>query len=107
MKRARGAIPSAITSNDVTGPGYWSHETSGVLAPAVMRYLNGIKLSGDDLAALRAYIRQWIMHPVWNENPYGGATSLASLRDQVDSLTSRWQIDLWTERAQDIGIDPW
>lgn len=82
------------------------YETSGVLIPAVKRYLQGVDITGQDLAALRAYVRQWIYSPVWDCNP-NGTGSVAGLRDMVDSITTRAQLDLWTERAGDIGIDPW
>jgi hypothetical protein len=35
-------------------PGYWLHETSSVLRPAIERYLRGEVLSPEDIAALRA-----------------------------------------------------
>jgi hypothetical protein len=86
----------------VQEPGYWRSEQSGVLKPSVERYLLNAELSIRDIALLRNYIRQWICSPVWD-----GHDELAALRDMVDSLTSRKQIDLWTERANDMGIDPW
>jgi hypothetical protein len=83
-------------------PGYWQSETSGDLRPSVERYLVGTQLSTRDIALLRNYIRQWICSPVWD-----GHEEVSALREMVDSLTSRAQIDLWTERALDIGIDLW
>lgn len=41
-------------------PGYWEHETSGVLRPAVTAYLRGDAMTPDHVAAMRAYLRQWI-----------------------------------------------
>ena len=29
------------------------------------------------------------------------------LRDMVESLTSRAQIELWCKRADELGVDPW
>ena len=82
-------------------PGFWMNETSGVLKPAVERYLRDEPLSANDIAALRAYLRQWIM-----KGDFRGP-EIQGLRDMIDSLTSREQIHLWTERALDAGIDPW
>lgn len=83
-------------------------EQSGSLAPAVERYLRHEPLSPQDISLLRAYIRQWIMSPSWDLNPHPSADDLLKpLRDMVDSLTSRKQIDLWTKRAIDAGVDPW
>lgn len=46
-------------------PGYWMHETSGVLRPAVEAYLNQRPMSKKQIAAMRAYLRQWIAAPEW------------------------------------------
>lgn len=81
-------------------PGYWMHETSGVLAPAVLAYLTGAELSGDQIAAVRAYLRQWIACPGW------AGLEVELLRAAIDGLTTRAAIADWIETAEDIGIDP-
>jgi hypothetical protein len=81
-------------------PGYWMHETSGVLRPAVTAYLNDEPLTGEHVAALRAYLRQWIFAPMWR------GEVVEELRGGIDSLTSRQAISDWLWRAQDEGIDP-
>jgi hypothetical protein len=81
----------------MTGPGYWMHETSGVLRPAVEAYLNREPLSEADIAAMRAYLRQWIA------GFFGGAADLAG---RIDKLTSREAIEDWLDDATEIGIDP-
>jgi hypothetical protein len=90
----------------MNGPGYWMNEASGVLRPAVEAYLQGHPMSRREIGAMQAYLRQWIMSPVWNENPHGGHAELAGLRDLVNSLTTQAQISLWLHRAMDLGIDP-
>lgn len=91
-------------------PHYWMNETSGILRPAVEAYLGGEDpMTPAHIAALRAYIRQWIMAPAWDTNPDGSATGraeLAGLRGSVDSLTNRQQFNRWLHRALDLGIDP-
>ena len=90
-------------------PGYWINETSGVLRPAVEAYLAGDPLSDVEIAALRAYFRQWIMAPVWDQNPHIDADStawLAGLRDGIDGLVSRAAIETWLDDAITGGIDP-
>ena len=81
-------------------PGYWMAETSGVLRPAVMAYLHGRPLSGGQVAALRAYLRQWIGAPCWQ------GAAIAELRRGIDDLTSREAITRWLDRAEAAGIDP-
>ena len=86
-------------------PGYWMNEVSGVLRPAVRAYLLGGPLSGEQIATLRAYLRQWIgghvTSPVWFVGP-----EVAALRASIDGLTTRRAIAAWLERAVDAGIDP-
>jgi hypothetical protein len=79
-------------------PGYWMNETSGVLRPAVEAYLLGEPMSEAQIAAMRAYLRQWVA------GFFGaGAADLAS---RVDKLTSREAIEDWLDDATEIGIDP-
>jgi hypothetical protein len=74
------------------------NETSGVLRPAVMAYLEGRPMTVEQIAAMRAYLRQWISDPVWK-----GA---ADLREDIDQLDNRAKIRSWLRRAEEIGIDP-
>ena len=78
-------------------PGYWMHETTGVLRPAVEAYLSGGPMPPEQIAALRAYLRQWISDPVWE-----GADEL---RARIDGLSDRAAIERWLDDALDIGID--
>jgi len=92
----RGKIPGSI-------PGYWMYETSGVLRPAIEAFLYHREMTGEDIAAMRAYLRQWIFADVWLDAP-GGA--VASLRERIDELTTREAIDRWLDDAAAVEIDP-
>lgn len=81
-------------------PRYWMHETSGVLRPAVEAYLAGSPMNDAQIAAMRAYLRQWIAMPHW----YGPA--IPGLRATIDELTSRGAISMWLQTAEREGIDP-
>jgi hypothetical protein len=92
----------------MSAPGYWMHETSGVLAPAVKRYLDG-ELRDADVPVIRAYLRQWVASSVWDDNPHRNADSereLAVLRSRVDAIVTRADIDEWLEIADYMGMDP-
>lgn len=89
----------------MSAPGYWINETSGLLRPAVEAYLSGSEMTPGQIATMRAYLRQWINAPVWDLNPYG-SDALDGLRDGIDSLHSRAQIETWLDKALDVGIDP-
>ena len=84
----------------MTEPGFWMNETSGVLRPVVEKYLHGSELTPLEVNIMRAYLRQWIMAPVWRGPEIDG------LRDMIDSLHSTAQIRTWLERALEAGIDP-
>jgi hypothetical protein len=81
-------------------PGYWMYETSGVLRPAIVAYLKGERMSDEMIAAMRAYLRQWITADVWISPEIG------KLRAAIDGLTSRRAISQWLADALDENIDP-
>jgi hypothetical protein len=92
----------------MSAPGYWPNETSGVLKPAMERYLNGA-LRDADVPVIRAYLRQWAGASVWDENPHlnaNGVKELADLRSRVDAISTGLDIDRWLELALELGMDP-
>lgn len=81
-------------------PGYWMFETTGALRPAIEAYLFDREMSPHQIAAMRAYLRQWIMAPDWC------GPGIEELRSGIDDLTSRIALENWLEIALSIGIDP-
>ena len=88
----------------VQAPGYWMDETSGVLRPAVEAYLHHEPMTPQDIATLRAYLRQWIGSPIWDA--ISEDAWLAAMRLACDALLSREAIALWIKRAVEQGMDP-
>jgi hypothetical protein len=86
-------------------PGYWMFETSGVLKPAIEAYLARDELTPAEIAAIRAYLRQWIDGP-WHAAPGAEARVLERLRRMVDELDTRQKINIWLTQALSIDIDP-
>jgi hypothetical protein len=82
-------------------PGYWMHETTGVLRPVIEAYLHHRPMTLEQIGTMRAYLRQWIMSPVW-----AGGSVIERLRAMIDFLTTREEIDRWMGIAMDEGIDP-
>jgi hypothetical protein len=76
------------------------NETTGVLAPAVEAYLFNAVLTPEHIAALRAYLRQWINAPGFR------GPRVDFLRSCVDDLVTRAAIDRWIDIAVDEGLDP-
>lgn len=87
-------------------PGYWINEVSGVLRPAIEAYLKAVtepdapEMTGEQIAAVRAYFRQWIEVGNWH------GPMIDVLRTQVNELTTSRDITRWLDRAMDEGIDP-
>lgn len=85
------------------GPCYWMNETSGILRPVILKYLDvrAPELSPEECAILRAYLRQWVEPDVWASGP-----EIQTLRGAIDGLTNEAAIDNWYRAALEINIDP-
>jgi hypothetical protein len=87
-------------------PGFWQFETTGVLRPAIEAYLfTRGPLTDKQVAAIRAYLRQWINGP-WKAAPGAEERVLERLRSMVDGLVDRSAINVWIMQATDLGLDP-
>ena len=75
-------------------------ETTGVLRPAVEAYLFDRPMSDAQIAAMRAYLRQWIASPLWR------GPDIDRLRGMVDGLLDRPAIERWLDIAFDANLDP-
>jgi hypothetical protein len=82
-------------------PGYWGNEVTGELRRAVETYLYNRKMSDEEIALMRAYLRQWIDAPTW-----AGDETLAGLRATVDTIRTKHDLDVWLRTAMNLGIDP-
>jgi hypothetical protein len=81
-------------------PGYWMNETGGVVRPAVRAYLHGEPMTPAQVAAMRAYLIQWIAAPGW------AGPIIDTLRAEAGRIATRADIDRWLDRAGDQNIDP-
>ena len=84
----------------MSGPGYWMHESSGILRPAVEAYLTNEEMTAEDFAMMRAYLRQWVTRGAW----FGDQVEV--LKARIDRLVSREAIEDWLDDALGLGIDP-
>lgn len=84
------------------GPGYWKHETSGVLAPVVQAYLNGEKLNAFELRIMQNYVYQWVAHPTWKETN----GRLQTLILKVAAIETQADLQQCIEAATLLGLDP-
>lgn len=94
--------PSLIASAPALSiPGYWMNEISGVLRPAIEAYLAKGGMTSAEIAAMRAYLRQWIAADGWFPS-----VGIKDLRQRVAHLNSREEIAAWLHDAESEGIDP-
>ena len=78
-------------------PGYWMHETSGILKPVIHRYLNREPLDASDYQIMRAYLKQWVSCGAW--------VCPADFAERIDGLTSYEALDNWLDDAIDLNMD--
>lgn len=91
-------------ANHPDAPHYWMYETSGQLEPVIWSYLQGEKMPDSQIRIMRAYLRQWFASPVWE--PGGPSGPLEALRDRIDDIATRDDIEGILDDAMDLGIDP-
>lgn len=84
----------------MTIPHYWMNESSGVLRPAIEAYLKAEPMTGEQISAMRGYLRQWIAAD-WFPTP-----ELEALRLSVNWLYSPADIRKWLDAAMEEAIDP-
>lgn len=84
----------------MSAPGFWMHESSGVLRPVVEAYLLGQDLDSRQVAMMRVYLRQWIDAPAWR------GEEIEKLRRDVEQIRNTADIHRWLWDALAEGIDP-
>jgi len=92
--------PALLPPDHPDAPKFWSNESTGVLQPVVLAYLRGRRLNYQEIAIMRAYLRQWIMSPVW------AGFEVDLLRKALDFIDDYDSLRRWIDSATDEGIDP-
>jgi hypothetical protein len=83
------------------GPRYWMWESSDVLREAVRAYEDGDDMTPGQIAAMAAYLRQWIATP-----SLGYQSPIQALRLSAATLYTRDAIARWIWRAAGHGLNP-
>lgn len=78
----RGDMGSILV-RALKAPSYWMCEKAGALRPAVEAYLRQEPMTPEQIATMRAYLRQWIERGDWLGDGIG------ELLKTVDGLTDR------------------
>ena len=100
-KMASMQLHKLFSPKDPNAPRYWMHESSGVLEPVIVDYLDGKVLSPEQVALMRAYLWQWVKSPVWAAN-----WELDALRIHVAAAETDDDIHGCIGAAVKLGMDP-
>jgi hypothetical protein len=92
--------PTEIVTEATLLPLYWQDESSGKLRESIDAYFNNT-LNPELIARLQFYFRQWINSSVWELTD-----KILDLRESVDAITTKQDIDRWVESASLAGVDP-
>ncbi|PZV19220.1 MAG: hypothetical protein DCF22_00700 [Leptolyngbya sp.] len=89
---------------------YWRNETSGILQPAMMAYINHGAYPNqcpaptpEQMGLIKQYLQLYINAPCWEEGEQG---QLAALRKSVQEITDLASCDRWLDEAMQWGFDP-
>ena len=95
------ALPRpALVSQELVWPLLVALSTAAAIVPFWASALLPYQDAPQHIAAVRAYLRQWIEAPVWH------GPKVAELRRTVGDLTTRDAIKKWLDHAMDSNIDP-
>ena len=62
-----------------------------------------------EIGLLRAYFRQWVDSPVWDQNPHQDAAragELSALRASAVAIETQKDLEQWVARSVEFGMDP-
>lgn len=88
--------------DDDTAPKHWTHESSGILAPVVMAYTRGGRLTEPQIKLMQAYLHQWVRSDAWA----GPSSKLEALRLRVLTIKTQEDIHGAVAAAVALGMDP-
>ncbi len=81
-------------------PHFWMTEQTGRLADAVEVYMNGERLSPEQLATIKAYLRQYIERAVLTGDAHRGR-----LLQELDKLRTTREVEHFADDLADFGIE--
>ena len=71
------------------------------------RYLAGESLTLREIGLLRAYFRQWVDSPLWDQTRRTPrAEELSALRASAVAIETQKDLEQWVARAVEFGMDP-
>ena len=79
-------------------PHFWMEETTGVLGDAVDAYMNGERLTPEQINVIKIYLRQFI-----ERAKLSGAANKRLLLSKVDKLTKVSEIERFADEVSEYG----
>lgn len=83
-----------------TPPRFWMEETTGVLNEAVDAYMNGERLSAEQINVIKVYLRQFI-----ERAKLSGAANKRLLISKIDKLSKVSEIERFADEVSEYGAE--
>lgn len=81
-------------------PRFWMEEQTGALSAAIDSYMDGSKLSAQELELIKIYLRQYIERAVLSDRG-----QRAQLVRRIDGLRSNQDIEDFADTAAEYGAE--
>ncbi len=82
-------------------PRFWMEETTGRLAVAVERYMQGEPLTADQLEVIKLYLTQYLERAVIE-----GSADRKRLLSRIDRLRTTRDIERFADELSEVGVEP-
>ncbi len=83
-----------------TPPRFWMEETTGALNEAVDAYMNGERLSAEQINVIKIYLRQFI-----ERAKLAGAANKRLLLSKIDKLSKVSEIERFADEVSEYGAE--
>ncbi|PLS77600.1 MAG: hypothetical protein CYG59_23010 [Chloroflexi bacterium] len=83
-----------------TPPRFWMEETTGALNEAVDAYMNGERLSAEQINVIKIYLRQFI-----ERSKLAGAANKRLLLSKIDKLSKVSEIERFADEVSEYGAE--
>lgn len=83
-----------------TPPRFWMEETSGALNEAVDAYMNGEKLTTEQLNVIKLYLRQYIERAVLSSD-----ANKKLLLSKIDKLKTTADVERYADEISEYGAE--
>ena len=81
-------------------PRFWMEETTGALSDAVDTYMNGEKLSAEQLDLIKLFLRQFIERAVLS-----GEANKKLLLSKIDKLKTTADVERYADEVSEYGAE--